>query len=82
MSRLDVAPDELGWRQRGACRTYDAELWFPDEVRGITAKLMEKRAKAICSDCPVKAECLGWATEKDVRHGVWGGLSAQERGHL
>jgi WhiB family redox-sensing transcriptional regulator len=53
---------------------------------GLVA-VLNARAKNICSRCPVSAQCLDYAmaTERDrlgYRHGVWGGLSPEERAQL
>jgi hypothetical protein len=37
------------------------------------------RAKRICGDCQVRAECLEYALERDEEYGVWGGLNRTER---
>ena len=37
------------------------------------------KAKAICAKCPVRPECLAFALRTDQVHGVWGGMSEQER---
>ena len=39
-------------------------------------------AKSICARCAVKAECLQYALERRIDHGVWGGTSGRERGDL
>jgi WhiB family redox-sensing transcriptional regulator len=36
-------------------------------------------ARQICAECPVKAECLEYALENRIDHGVWGGCSERER---
>ena len=36
-------------------------------------------AKAICAGCPVRRECLAFALRTRQVHGVWGGLSEQQR---
>ena len=41
-----------------------------------------REAKAVCRNCPVWAECLGYALERDEAFGIWGGLSPRERRHL
>jgi WhiB family redox-sensing transcriptional regulator len=57
------------WRQDAACREAAPELFFTDN---------SDEAKAICADCPVRAECLSWALE-NTEFGVWGGLGEDER---
>jgi hypothetical protein len=34
---------------------------------------------AVCSSCPVKAECLAEALAEEVDHGIRGGLTARAR---
>jgi WhiB family transcriptional regulator, redox-sensing transcriptional regulator len=61
------------WRSRAACKTADPDLFFP-EIGGNAAA-----ARAICAACPVAAECLAYAVSVPERHGVFGGLSEEER---
>ncbi len=61
------------WMADGLCAQTDPELWFP-ETGGSTAE-----AKAVCSRCPVRPECLAFALEHRERFGVWGGASERER---
>lgn len=49
------------------CRSADPELFFaesPDDV---------EFAKALCTDCPVRTDCLAGALERREPWGVWGG---------
>ena len=66
----------MTWKDRAACTTAEPELFFPE--KGGTVR----PAKAICADCPVAVECLDYALANDLRIGVWGGLSEQERRRL
>ncbi|MFN2590925.1 MAG: WhiB family transcriptional regulator [Actinomycetota bacterium] len=61
------------WRNEARCRELDPDLFFAAGSRS------ERRAKAICSRCPVASECLAFAIETGVDAGVWGGLSSRER---
>jgi WhiB family redox-sensing transcriptional regulator len=68
------------WQDRAACRPEDMDLFFgPDGERTPERNARERRAKAICARCPVRPQCLEWAMGSGQRHGVWGGLSEQER---
>lgn len=58
------------------CAQVDPELWFPE--RGESSE----EAKAICRRCPERLPCLSWALEANEEFGVWGGLTAEERGQL
>jgi WhiB family redox-sensing transcriptional regulator len=71
------------WKLRAACRGQDPGLWFPAEASrkhyARTVRLLTVRAKAVCSTCPVRGECLDYALTKDERYGTWGGLDEDER---
>lgn len=70
--------DNGDWRHRAACRDEDPELFFPVSEQGPGAR-QAAEAKAVCSQCPVAAECLAWALETGQDNGVWGGTSEAER---
>ncbi|MFH8371410.1 WhiB family transcriptional regulator [Streptomyces sp. NPDC018031] len=62
-----------------ACSDADPELFFPTGNTG-PALLQIEEAKGVCtSRCPVIDQCLRWAIDNNVQHGVWGGLSEDER---
>jgi WhiB family redox-sensing transcriptional regulator len=63
------------WVAFAACGQLDAPPMFPhptDEV-GVAA------AKATCAVCPVQPECLDRAIATGEQHGVWGGMTEEER---
>ena len=39
----------------------------------------ERRAKAICTTCSVRRDCLDYALRIKEPHGIWGGLNELER---
>ena len=39
-------------------------------------------AKVLCGDCPIKMKCLEYAVEAGEVHGIWGGLTTNERRKL
>jgi WhiB family transcriptional regulator, redox-sensing transcriptional regulator len=69
------------WRSAAACRSIDPDLFFPIGTTG-TALDHIACAKAVCSKCPVTAECLEFALETNQDAGVWGGTSEEERRQL
>ena len=71
--------DGVAWRRRAACRDADPLLFFP--AAGGDALLQIAEAKSVCRRCPVRAECLAWATAPESWQviGVWGGMSEDER---
>lgn len=68
------------WRARAACLDEDPEVFFPLS-HGTTkpALIQLEEAKKVCRRCDVRERCLEWALEKGEDHGVWGGLSEEER---
>jgi WhiB family transcriptional regulator, redox-sensing transcriptional regulator len=65
------------WRDNAACREIDPDLFFPIEAEGHDLLRIDE-AKRICRACPVRAQCLAWALDHWVDHGVWGGATADE----
>ena len=55
------------------CREFDPASFFPSDGVGV------ERARRICAECPVRIECLEYALEYRIDHGVWGGASERER---
>ena len=68
----------MDWRHEAACLDEDPELFFPIGNTG-PALLQIEEAKKVCQRCTVREECLAWALEAGPDHGVWGGMSEDER---
>ena len=49
------------------CQVADADLWFAEDPRDL------ERAKAMCAECPLRAQCLQAALDRSEPWGVWGG---------
>ncbi|MGF1663341.1 MAG: WhiB family transcriptional regulator [Kineosporiaceae bacterium] len=64
---------QQGWRWDALCAQTDPEAFFPEKGQSPAA------AKRVCRACPVRLPCLAFALAANERHGVWGGLSEQER---
>ncbi len=75
---------EEAWQIKAACRGPQAEAFFPpSHFERKDEKLdRERRAKAICSTCPVRRPCLDYAVKIREPHGIWGGLNEAERKQL
>lgn len=84
LARLAVLVDEHRagakagerWQSRGACVGIDPDLFFPERGTSLDDP------KAVCRDCPVRADCLAWAIANGEKFGVWGGCSERERRRL
>ena len=68
----------MDWRDRATCLTEDPELFFPIGNTG-PALLQIEDAKRVCARCEVRDHCLQWALDAGQDHGVWGGMSEDER---
>ncbi len=66
----------MSWQSEARCRTYDPNLFFSPGSRS------ERKAKEVCSRCPVAEQCLAFAVDSRIDFGVWGGLSSRERHRL
>ncbi|WP_346772853.1 WhiB family transcriptional regulator [Rhodococcus sp. 14C212] len=58
-----------------ACRDADSNLFFDFSPGGPE----EQEAKRICGTCPVLEPCRLHAIDDPELHGIWGGLSPEER---
>jgi WhiB family transcriptional regulator, redox-sensing transcriptional regulator len=66
------------WRSAAGCLSADPELFFPISYSGPALQQVAD-AKAICAACPVRRECLAFALQTEQVHGIWGGMTEQER---
>jgi WhiB family transcriptional regulator, redox-sensing transcriptional regulator len=64
---------ETSWMAAGDCRNHPPAVFFPSDGVGVD------RARRICAGCEVSAQCLEYALENRIDHGVWGGTSERER---
>ena len=68
-----ASAEELRWQDFALCAETDPDIFFP-EKGGSTAP-----ATSVCASGPVQAECLEYAISNDIRHGIWGGMSDNDR---
>jgi WhiB family redox-sensing transcriptional regulator len=66
------------WRVIAACQFIDPELFFPISTAGKSLEQVVE-AKQVCARCLVQAECLTFAQQTGQVHGIWGGLTEEER---
>ena len=70
----DLAIAAIGpWAARARCADEDPEIFFPPGDDPAT------EARQICSQCPVRDECLAYALDAGEQYGIWGGLDPAER---
>jgi WhiB family redox-sensing transcriptional regulator len=71
----------MDWRHDAACRDEDPELFFPVSTVGPGAR-QTAQARAVCHRCPVADDCLAFALANGLNHGMFGGMTADERREL
>ena len=64
---------DLAWRDRGACRGLDPEIFYPESDDETID------AKSVCFQCIVQSACLEYALVQREKEGVWGGATERER---
>ncbi len=67
------APAGAEWMLRAKCRGVAPGEFFPSDGVGV------ERAMRVCEGCAVREDCLEYALEHRIEHGVWGGASERER---
>jgi WhiB family redox-sensing transcriptional regulator len=80
-----IRASEDTWQARGACRGPQAMVFFfpPAQAERKQERIhREARAKAICSTCAVRRDCLAYAIRIHEPHGIWGGMNEAERRKL
>lgn len=75
------------WWHEAACAGMDVNVFYGSPGRPRLGELPNARAKAVCAQCSVRAECLRSALTEERSHnwtrfGVRGGLTADERRKL
>ncbi|MFJ2675083.1 WhiB family transcriptional regulator [Streptomyces sp. NPDC087525] len=64
------------WMASAVCSEVDPDLFHPE--KGVSSAA----ARRICMGCPVRTDCLDHALTAPETQGVWGGMSARQRGQL
>ena len=52
---------------------------FFGEALDIPTHKQHQQARLICYNCPVQVQCLADCVARDIRFGVWGGLTESQR---
>lgn len=73
MDLVALSGPDQDWRAIGLCGQADPDLFF------AVGAPEHKQAKRICRSCPVREQCLSYAMDCPVDHGIWGGLTERER---
>ncbi|HEX7355276.1 MAG TPA: WhiB family transcriptional regulator [Mycobacteriales bacterium] len=65
------------WHRRAACRGMGPSAFYPESGWGHAPTAEAAAARAVCAECPVRAECADAGMGE--HYGVWGGLSLNQR---
>ena len=78
---MSTSTIQQDWRLRAACRGPQSWVFFPPPrfERKDEKREREQRAKEICHGCGVEDACRSHALTTGEQHGIWGGLSENER---
>jgi WhiB family redox-sensing transcriptional regulator len=66
------------WKSVAACRTAEPDLFFPVSAAENNRPQVSE-AKRICGRCAARGRCLAFSIETRQMHGIWGGLTEEER---
>jgi WhiB family redox-sensing transcriptional regulator len=66
------------WKSMAACGSADPDLFFPVSASASNPSQVAE-AKAVCARCLVRRECLDFAVRTRQMHGIWGGMTEEER---
>lgn len=67
------------WRDIAKCKRHPLDIFFFETENGRYSTKKINKAREFCSDCKVQSECLSYALNENIEHGVWGGFSSRER---
>jgi WhiB family transcriptional regulator, redox-sensing transcriptional regulator len=66
------------WMSDAACVGYPVTWWFPETSKDYDHPDTIE-ATRICKTCPVRHKCLQWALKHTDQHGIYAGLTPQQR---
>lgn len=79
LARFERGPAKVWWEQDRNCRGMNTDEVFYPKRGDVTAMA---NARAICSGCPSRIDCLVQSLVDHESCGVFGGLSERQRRHL
>jgi len=78
MDPFDYLPEMPNFPQANCKEVVNPNIFFPESKRHEAKSLPVVRL--LCGSCIHRKECLEYANEHDIFHGIWGGLTPDERG--
>lgn len=78
-----IPEPRAGWELDAECRGTDPRLFYAEFDGAAGSKWYQEMGwRAMCPQCPVRAECLAHALLQRERWGVWGGLTPTARRNI
>ena len=71
---MTVMTQDASWVSGAAC----AVTTLPPDALFVEGAA-QREARAVCTGCPVRLECLADALDNRMDFGVWGGMTERER---
>lgn len=75
-----IVPTSPEWMLDALCREIGGDYWYADSGPNSTSDM--NIAKRACFRCPVQLKCLQHAIDTNERHGIWGGVTRENRDDL
>lgn len=72
-------PGDQSWRRNARCKGLSVDLFFPKKEDIKTNHVLIANARLVCAGCPVRRECLRFAIDNAITHGLYGGVMPRER---
>lgn len=69
----EISKTRPDWFVLGECNGLSVRWFFPERGESIT------EVRKVCKRCVIKTDCLEFAMDNDIQHGIWGGTSERER---
>jgi WhiB family redox-sensing transcriptional regulator len=66
------------WKEKARCAGADTAIFIPPVGVYVTEEY-KARALEYCLACPVRRECVNYAFENKIQHGIYGGMTNKER---
>lgn len=73
---------EYDWMKQAACRYMPTAIFYTGDLSKKRRPAKIARAKRICASCPVRRKCLEYAIVSNIKDGIYGGATPEERRYI
>ena len=75
LSEWHLTNRDFTWMDFAACHGADPDIFFAE----TNWHANHEKARSYCRKCTVYKNCMKFAMDNDIEHGIWGGLSPSQR---